>query len=340
MFVLVRHPLSFPWSEALLLADLIQLPAKEDELPCSLSSSRLSAHLDLHFQDPGDEEVDDSPVEPGFVIAANELGSLCWSLVTLDHDSPGFLRGLNLKLGIFPRHQLVANASAITGSSSLLDWKSRPFPQQRMLLEPFSTLHSVKNFEIASMDGETERVDAQLMKDVKERAGRPPPSMDEVTVTTTRIEDNGNEAFRAGDFSHACVLYRSAWDNLDAWSFYFHTTTVVQSAEFNESDRAHFHLGLRIGSSLVAALLRLQLWSKAHMTATEVIKEIACDRDFESGLYYNLSGLAKLYYLRALASDGLGKLAQADKEIGEAMRCDPDVRATLEKWAMRRSWTI
>ena len=332
MFVLVRHPFSF-LLDSLLTRKVTRLPAKEDELHCSLSSSRLSLHVDLHYF--GDDEVDNPPVGPGFVMAANELGILCWILVTLDHEFPGHLPRLNLKLGIFPRYQLVANASAITGSSSLLDWKSRPFPQQRMLLEPFSTLYSVTNFEIASMDGETERLDAQLMKDVKERAGRPPPSMEEVTIATTKIEDDGNEAFRAGDFLHACVLYRSARDNLHSWNNYFHRVTIVVSAEFYKGDRAHIYLGLRIRSSLVAALLRLQLWGEAHGTASEVLWEIVDIRGFRSGPYYDLSDLAKLYYLKALASEGLGKLTQADKDIHEAMLCDPDnteFRATLEKW--------
>lgn len=33
--------------------------------------------------------------------------------------------------------------------------------------------------------------------------------------------------------------------------------------------------------------------------------------------------IAKLYYRRALASEGIGKMAQAVAEIGKALRLDP-----------------
>ena len=75
-----------------------------------------------------------------------------------------------------------------------------------MLLEPFSTLHCIKDLEIASMDGKAESIDAQLIQRVKERAHRLPQSKDELLVTTIKIKDQGNEAFRAGNFWLACSL--------------------------------------------------------------------------------------------------------------------------------------
>lgn len=334
LFVLVRYPPTPPL-DALLTGEIAPLPVKEDEVHCSLSSSRLSLCVDIHVHDLVDEELNNFLVEPGFVMAANELGILCKILVRLDQEFPGFLTRLNLKLGIFAGHQLIANASATTESSSPLVWKSRPSPEQRMLLEPFSTLHSVKNFDLASMDGKTECIDAQLMKDVKERAGRLSPSMEEVAVTASKLEDQGNEAFRAGDFLHACVLYRSAWGNLKGWIYYHHRAFSIDQPEFNEGNRARVQVGLRIRSSLVAALLRLQLWSEAHMSAAEEIKAMVDTRTFGSVYYYDLRDVAKLYYLGALASEGMGKLTQAVKEIREAMRCDPnntEMKATFDEW--------
>ena len=331
LFVLVRYPRPHPW-DALVKGHLTPLPVKEDELHCSLSSSRLSVHVDLQTRFFGDEQLDGLTEESGFVIVASELEILCRILVRLDQEYPGFLMRLNLKLGIFPPYQLVANAPAITGSSSPLAWKSRPFPEQRMLLEPFSTLHDVKNFAIASIDGRTDLIDAQLMKGVKERAGGPAPSLEEVTVITRKIEDHGNEAFRAGDFLHACVLYKSARGNLKGWINYHRT---ILFSKFNEGDRARLQLGLRIGSSLVAALIRLQLWSEAYVSATEELWDIANTEDFEGVKYCDPSDLAKLYYVRGLASEGMGKLTQAGEDIHQASRFDPtntEIRATLEGW--------
>ena len=333
MFVLVRHPAVFPW-DALRVGELTLLAVKEDEGRCSLSSSRISLHVDLKY-DLKYHGPEDLPMKPRFVMAANELGTLCRTLERLDQDFPGFLTGLNVKLGIFPRYQLVANASAITGSPSLLVWSPRPFPEQRILLEPFSALHSVKNLEIASVDGKTERIDAQLMEEVKERACGLPPSREEVMATTTKIEDHGNKAFRAGDFLHASVLYKSAWENLKARDYYYYREMLSKPAEFIEGTRARLQLGLRIRSSLVAALLRLQLWSEAHKTATQQTREIARTKDVGWEIYYDPGELAKLYYQRALASEGMGKLTQAVEEIREALRFDlnnMEMKVTLEEW--------
>ena len=337
LFVLVRYPRRHPW-HALVRGHLTPLPVKEDEVHCSLSSSRLSMLVDLQAHDLGDEELDGLTVESGFVIVANELEILCRILVRLDQEHPGFLMRLNLKLGIFPPYQLVANAPAITGSSSPLAWKSRPFPEQRILLEPFSTLYSVKNFAIASIDGRTDLIDAQLMQGVKGRASRPPPSLEEVTVTTRKIEEHGNEAFGAGDFLHACVLYKKARAHLKRWINY-HGRELF--SEFNEGDRARLQLGLRIRSSLVAALIRLQRWSEAHMSVTDEIWDIAGTEDFGRVKCCDPSDLAKLYYLRALASEGMGKLTEAGEDIRQALRFDPqntEIRATLEGWMKSAKW--
>ena len=248
---------------------------------------------------------------------------------------------LKVTVGVFPRYQLVSSASAITRSSSLLVcrsssllvWSSRPFPQQRILLEPFSILHSVNNFEIISMNGKMERIDAQLMKEVKEKAGGLPPSIEEVVIATIKIEDDGNEAFRAGDFSHAAVLYKSAWEDLGARHYYYRQW-LYNPAEFFESDRRRLHVRLRLR---VAAFLCLQLWSEAHETATQEIKSIAGIKDFGSGTYCGPSDLAKLYYLRAQASEGMGKLTQAVEDVREALRFDPnnmEMKTMSEKWAM------
>ena len=40
---------------------------------------------------------------------------------------------------------------------------------------------------------------------------------------------------------------------------------------------------------------------------------------------------AKLYYRRALASEGIGKMAQAVGEIGKALRLDPKIKAELKE---------
>ena len=159
------------------------MPANDRDMRLHCSSSRISLQVKL-----GSDEVG-SDIESRFVIAANDLWLFCKILVRLDNHEPGSLSRINLMLKIIPGHQLAIDSSVITGPSSQVVWIPRPLPQQRMLLEPFSTLHSIKNLEIASIDGKAESIDAQLIQRVKERAHRLPQSKDELLVTTIKIKD-------------------------------------------------------------------------------------------------------------------------------------------------------
>ena len=313
LFVRVRYSSGFTDSE-LLTRGLTLLADEEDDERCSSYPSPISLRVDLIHHGRRKLPLKLNPI---FMMAAQELEVLCKYLEKFDQEWPGFLMDLKVKVGIFPRF-----------------WSSRPFPQQRILLEPFNILHSVNNFEIISMDGNIERIDATLMKEVKEKAGGLPPSIEGVVIAATKIEDYGNEAFRAGDFWHAAALYKSAWDDLGARHYYYRQR-LSNPAEFFESDRGRLHVRLRLW---VATLLCLQLWNEAHKTATQEIKSIAGIKDFGSGTYCGPSDLAKLYYLRAQASEGMGKLTQAVEDIREALRFDPnnmEMKTKWEKWAIR-----
>ena len=96
------------------------------------------------------------------------------------------------------------------GPSKRVSWSPRSLPQQRRLLEPFALLHSVTNLKISHVSGKTQNIDAQLMEDIKERASRPPDSMKEILNSSVKIQEQGNEAFRAGDFTLASSRYEPA----------------------------------------------------------------------------------------------------------------------------------
>ena len=308
--------------ETLRTGGLTLLAARKDELRCSWSSQRISLHVNLWS--PRSEDL---LIESKFVFAADELWLFCKTLERFDNDFPTFFSRLRLILGIFPSYHLGIDDSVTT--------LARPLPQQRMLLEPFSKLQSTKNLKIINVDGMTEGIDAQLMEDVKNKAGRLPQSMKEILLTTNRITDQGNEAFHAGDFRRAFSLYESAWKNLDAGKRYLEEAS--KAGELTKYFCEHFQLGLRIWSNSVAALLRLQQWKNAHKMATEVIEDIALTKDNEGETLYPPCELGKLYYRRALASEGMGKMAQAVEEIHEALRFDPasrEMNAKLREWKL------
>ena len=213
LFVLVRysHAHRDPF-DLLRTQGLTLLAAKADEVDCFRSSLRISMHVDLYIQ--GRE---DSGVESQFVIAANELLFFCKILRQLNNKWPGLLAALNLVLGVFPSSQLHIEASEDIGPSRQITWSPRSLTQQRILLEPFTTLHSMLEFNIADVHGKTERLDARLMQNVKKQATQSPNSMEGSMATIAQLKEQGNEAFRAGDFLLANKLYGSTMQTMTSY---------------------------------------------------------------------------------------------------------------------------
>lgn len=329
LFVLVTYSGGVHMYACMRTEVLSKIAAEKDKVLRFPSTLRTSMQVDLYLR--GNQG---SRVESRFVIAAKELWLFCRMLQWLDNEKPCFLSNLNIKLGIFPSYQLDIDASVTTGLRSQVVWNPRPLSQQRMLLEPFGTLHSIRNLTIAGMDGKTEHIDAQLMTDVKKRAGRLPKSMEEVLLTTNRIKDRGNEAFRAGDFWRARSLYKSASRNLNAGERYIQEAHLTDELTKYLCD--HYQLGFRIFSNSIATLLRLQQWRDAHEMATRVIENISLTKDIAMTPYQD-NELIKLYYRRALASEGMGKMTQAIEEIREALHVEPanrEMKAKLREWKL------
>lgn len=326
LFVLVKYPQGFGLDEVL-TEDLTLLAAKEDDVRCFRSDLLISLHVDLCL--PGKI---DFPIESQIVIAANELPVFCRLLKRFDDKISGFLSGLILSLGVFPSYTLDVDASAHMKKSSRVSWKSRPLLQQRKLLEPFAGLHSMTNLKIADMDGKTQYINVKLMEDVKKRASRAPYSMEEVLDTSAKINEKGNEAFRAGDFALAQSLYESALVTREEGSRYLEEGELAGQTYLLQATGL---LGLRIGSNLVAALLRLQQWTAAHEKATKVINMV---EKTGKNIVFEPGALAKLYHRRALASQGMGKMARAVEEIHEALSFDPkntQMKAKLKEWKLQ-----
>lgn len=331
LFVLVKYPhvesLDLLWTEELTL-----LAAEEDEVRSFRSALRISLHVDLCIHGN-----DNMRLTSQFVIAANDLSVFCSILKKIDNEGPGLLSSLKLILQVYPLFQLDVDAFAYTGPSSRVSRSPRSLAQQRRLLEPFATLRSM-TLEIADVDGETQYIDVQLMEDIKERAGRPPYSMKEVLDTSARIKEQGNQAFRAGDFAHANTLYKSALENLNAGERYLDTD--IQEGEFTEQTyfEAHFSLAFRIWSNTVATHLRLQQWTAAHEKAIKGIEKIETVRNAGENIVFGPGEVAKLYFRRALASEGMGKINRAVEEVRTALDLDPNsaqMKAKLREWKLQ-----
>lgn len=321
LFVLVKYPQGFGLDEVL-TQDLTLLAAKEDDVRCFRSDLLISLHVDLCL--PG--------IESQIVIAANELPVFCRLLKRFDDKISGFLSRLILSLGVFPSYTLDVDASAHMRKSSRVSWKPRPLLQQRKLLEPFAGLHSMTNLKIADMDGKTQYINVKLVEDVKKRASRAPYIMEEVLDISAKINEKGNEAFRAGDFALAQSLYESALVAREDGSRYLEEGELAGQTHLLQATGL---LGFRIGSNLVAALLRLQQWTAAHEKATTVINMV---EKIGKNIVFEPGALAKLYHRRALASQGMGKMARAVKEIQEALSFDPkntQMKAKLKEWKLQ-----
>lgn len=330
LFVMVRYLhdslLTALWNEELTLL----AAAEEAEVCCFWSALRVSLHVEFSIRGRDDLRVDSQ-----IVIAADELPVFCRILRKIDNEQPGLLSRLKLVLRISPSCQLDVDEFGNMGPSSRMSWNPRSLAQQRKLLEPFATLHSMPNLEIADVDGETQYVDAQLMANVKERASRPPYSMEEVLDTTAKIKEQGNEAFRVGDFALAFSLYESAFEIIEAGLRYLDKGTGEGGCTEQAYFEAHFLLAFRIRSNSVAALLRLQQWMDAHSMATALIMKI----EVAGGeIIFDPNEVAKVHHRRALASEGMGNMARAVEEIREALCLNPYnmcMKTKLKEWQLR-----
>lgn len=319
LFVLVRYPYVFEfvpefWAETV---DLTLIATGENEVCSGLS---ISMQVDLGVIGYPEDLV--FRAESQFVIAANELPVLCGCLKKLDNEGDDedlrFFTTLKLVLKIFPSYRLGVDAFVNREKSSRVSRSPRSLPQQRKLLEPFAALHSVKDPEIADVDGKTQYVDAQLVEYVKEMARQPPDSMSEVLDKSSKLKEQGNQAFRSGDFTLADSLYTLAKDNLDTGIRYCSSASkegVPSDMPETTYFRAHFLLALQISFNSVAALLCLQQWMAAHEKATMIIGHINLA---EKEIRLDPGEMAKIYRRRALASKGMGETARAVEEIHEA----------------------
>ncbi|KAL9074877.1 MAG: hypothetical protein Q9161_002016 [Pseudevernia consocians] len=332
LFVMVRYlhtsSMGILWKQELTL-----LAAEEKaEVCCSWSALRVSLHVELSVR-----KRDDLRVDSQIVIAADELPVLCRILRKLDNGEPGLLSNIKLVLRIFPSCQLDVDEFGYMGPSSRMSWHPHSLAQQRRLLEPFAVLHSMPDMDIIDGDGETQQLDAQLMANVKAKASRPPYSMEEVLDTTAKIKEQGNEAFRVGDFALALSLYESAFDNIEAGERYLDKSTEVGEGGCTEQlyFEAHFLLAFRIWSNSVAALLRLQQWKVAHRRATVLVEKIKLAA---REIIFDPKEVAKVHHRRALASEGMGKMARAVEEIREALCLDSynmSMKTKLKEWQLQ-----
>ena len=286
------------------------LAVGENQVRCFRSKLLVSLQVDLGLIGAPEDYV--FGAESQFVVAADEIPVLCRGLKKLDNEGDNeelrLFSMIELVLRMFPSYRLDVEAFVNIEPSRRVLWIPHSLPQQRKLLEPFATLHSITNMKVTDVEGKTQYVDAQLAEDVKETARRL-DSMGEILDESTKIKERGNEAFRAGDFTLADSLYKLAMDNLDTGARYCSQGSKEGvSGDMPEQTyfRAHFLLALQICSNSIAALLRLRQWEAAHNKAIEAIEKIKLA---EMEISLDPGVVAKIHHRRVLASNGMRETA-------------------------------
>lgn len=327
LFVLVKY--TYGSSDALKAfsrRDLALVATQKDEV------WSYRAALQVSFPSLRDQRREDKLVESQFVIAASELPMFCRILRLLDNEWLGFLSSLELVLIVLPSAPLNVDSFVNMSRSNRVSWVPRSLQQQRKLLEPFATLHSIMDLKVVDVDGKTQDINAQLMEDVRVRAGQPPYSMGEVLDAATELKEQGNEAFRTGDFALAHSLYETAWSDLVGGKRYLTMGfRDIKTVEARKSDAWQL-LAFRIASNSIAALLHLQQWTAAHKKASKWIEHVQTP-EVNSALQPH--EMAKIFYRRALASEGRGDMARAIEEVCEALSHSPSnmlMKAKKEEW--------
>lgn len=232
-----------------------------------------------------------------YVIASDDLRLFCHGLLMLHYNLSDCLQYLVFKVTVHRMFDdMLTNNPARTSA-------------QHRLLEPFTVLHSIPQFEI------TGTANLEYCAQVAAKVSRVPPTLKESQARVLELRDKGHEYARQSDLRSAIEFYKMAIsmlittcdeskiadpdENFDKWQH------VLGYTYFDlEGCLAHSHYGL-------------DELEEAHFWACEATTPIKSNRG-KPELYEKC--YAKLVYLKAIASARLDKRPQAVEELCEGLK--------------------
>lgn len=183
-------------------------------------------------------------------------------------------------------------------------------PAAQRLLEPLCCLHDIG---LVIIEGPVPKSYTEM---ITQRIQRQAPRAQDVILSTSALKDQGDAAFLKEEFNSAIVMYKAALDQLYPGS---------QGARRDEYMAAGRYTGTPIGKvknqlehrlylGLAKANFRLKKYEMAHHWTSIIIE----------GPHDSNKQLSQMWYCRALASNKLGEVYRAYREMRRAHLIQPN----------------
>ena len=185
------------------------------------------------------------------------------------------------------------------------------------LLEPLRRLHGIDAVVIKGAVSETYK------ENVKRSIMRKAPTADEMITTACALKTEGDDAFHSADFWSSVYAYEKAISMIEAVRQPRYCSALVKEGSYSGwlVLNAVQHLHYKLHLDIVSAFLLLHEYHRAHnWTMVELWSR--------TGLMWNTGAVsddevAQLWYLKAQASKGLGKIDRAHHELKWALMLAP-----------------
>ena len=257
---------------------------------CAMSAELI--HLDSNISIQRTEEIQ------VYIIASDDLRLFCYGLV-LQHSTLGECLHQYLAFKIIVHRMF----------DDMLTSNPARLSAQRRLLEPFTLLHSISQFEI------TGTANLEYCAKISAKVSCVCPTQKEFLSKVLKLRDKGHEYARQSDLRSAIEIYKMAISLLLTICYGPKITDVGEY--FDKWQHNLEYTYLNIEGNLAISHYRLHEFEEAHFWACRATIPV----DSKHGKPKRFENCyAKLVYLKAIASTLLDKRPQAVEELCEGLK--------------------
>ena len=187
----------------------------------------------------------------------------------------------------------------------------------KRLFEPLRRLHGVS---ATIIEGPTSEI---YKEKVARSVLRKAPTADEIIATACTLKAKGDDAFRSADFWSSVYAYEKAISEIEAVRQPYYCSALVKEGNYSGWSvlNAVQHLLHELQLDIVSAFVRLHEYHRAqNWTMVELWSRTGLTWD--TGAVSD-DEVAHLWYLKAQASKGLGRIDRAHDELKWALKLAP-----------------
>ena len=193
-------------------------------------------------------------------------------------------------------------------------------PAAQRLLEPLCCLH---NIGLVIIEGPVPKPYTEM---ITQRIQRQAPRAQDVILSTSALKDQGDAAFFKKEFNSAILMYKTALDQLFPGSQGSRRDEYMAAGRYTGAPigRVKNMLEHRLHLGLAKASFQLREYEMAHHWTSIIIE----------GPHDSYKQLSQTWYYRGLASNELGEVYRAYREMRRAHLMQPNDPKILSEMAV------